>query len=163
MSPCNTISCWMPAAGPKVTCWCHPGAASQRINKVRLAPKLSTAPSTCLRVTTIYFYCRQRPSRPHIKHLNSPPLCSHMPLFGEAEPESCLNIKVHTLLLEGLGLCFLLLELLLTETDIRIAKTIGGKKRLDMRWPQCSAQHVVLKNTTVCSPAPQKSDMKYDI
>lgn len=135
---------------------------SRRINKVRLAPILWTAPSTCLRETLIYFYCRRRPSRPHIKHLNSCPLCSHMPLFGEAEPESCVNIKVHTLLFGGVGVVFFVVGALWSETDKTLVKTIGGKKRLDMQWPQ-SVQHDPLSSTTQLHVAlhPEKSHTKY--
>jgi len=136
-SPCKIILCWMSAGRPKATCWCHPGATGWRINKARLAPKRCTAPSTCLRETMIYFYCRQRPSRPHIKHLNSSPLCSHMQLSGEAEPESTAF---------G-GAVFSVVGALLTETEKRLAKTIGGKKRLNMQWPQ-SVQHNILSLTT---------------
>lgn len=140
--------CWR----PKATCWCYSRAVGQGIDKVRLAPKLCTAPSTCLRATMIYFYCRRRPSRPHIKHLNSSPLCSHMPLFWETEPESC----VWTLLLGQLGLWSFIYW--------------HWQKACKTQWwkiayavaPQCSMWHIVFNNTTAHSPAPWKRHMKHD-
>ena len=152
----------MSAGRPKATCWHHPGAAGWTINKVRLAPKLCAAPYMCLRENMTYFYCRQRPSRPHIKHLNSSPLCSHIALFREAEPESCVNIKVHTLLLEGLGLCFCSWSFIDWDWQKACKNHWWEEKIRYAMTPECSTQHTVVNNTTACSPAPRKSPMKYD-
>jgi len=77
----------------------------------------------------VYFYCRRRPRRLHIKRLNSSCLYSHMQLFVEAEPESYVNRKVHTLFLKGFAFGFFWsLGALLKETDKMLRKTICRKK-----------------------------------
>lgn len=83
----------------------------------------------CLRETMVYFYCRRRPRRLHIKHLNSSRLYSHMQLFVEAEPESYVNITVHTLFLKGFGLGFFWSSgAVLKETDKMLRKTFCRNK-----------------------------------
>lgn len=146
----------MSAGRPKATCWCHSRAASQGTDKVRLAPKLCTAPSTCLRVTMIYFYCRRRPSRPHIKHLNSSPSAHTCHYFGKLSQNPVCEHKF-TRCFWGSWDC----GALFTDTDKRLAKPIDGKITYAVA-PECSTWHTVFTNTTAHSPVLWKRHIKYD-
>lgn len=131
----------MSAGRPKATSWCHSRAVGQRTDKVRLAPKLCTAPSTCLRATMIYFYCRRRPSRPHVKHLNSsPPLLTHAIILGSWARILCVNISSHA----AFGVVGIVELYLLTLT-----KGLQNPlmERLHMQWPR-SIQRGTLPSRT---------------
>lgn len=76
-SPCKTISGWMSRGRPWATHQCHPGAAAWRINNARLARNYVQLLSRVWEKIWFIFYCKWRPSRLHIKRLNSSRLYSH--------------------------------------------------------------------------------------